>query len=80
MHEPESNQTEPEAARRQDERAAWLKDLAAADEAAPRGAGMASQERAVARELEIEAEYLRAQAATAARRPSGAAADPEGHR
>jgi hypothetical protein len=80
MDEPTPNQTEPEAARRQAEQAAWLNDLAAADEAAPRGGAMARQERAVAMELEMEAEYLRAHAAAAAGRPSGAAVDPAQHR
>jgi hypothetical protein len=65
MHEHEPSQSQLEAAERQSEEAALLRDLANADDTAPGGAAMASQGRAVASELEMEAEYLRG------RRPAG---------
>jgi hypothetical protein len=51
-----------EAAEREDDEAAWLQSLADADEKAPQTAGIGGADRAVAIELEMEAEYLREKA------------------
>lgn len=63
MDEMELRQAQYEAAERVDERAAWLEMLAEADEQTPQRAAIASQDRAIATELKMEAEYLRAKAA-----------------
>lgn len=52
-----------EAAEREDDETAWLETLADADEQAPQTAVIAGEDRAVAIELEMEAEYLREKAA-----------------
>jgi hypothetical protein len=52
-----------EAADRENEEAEPLEELADADQKAPVTADLASRDRAIARELEMEAEYLRAKSA-----------------
>jgi len=54
---------EQEAAEREEEEARTLEMLAEADEQAPGTAGIAREDRAVSRELEMEAEFLRKKAA-----------------
>jgi hypothetical protein len=51
-----------EAAEREDDEAATLRMFASADERVPPLAAIAREDRAVATELEMEAEYLRAKA------------------
>ncbi len=63
MDENELRQAQYEAAQRVHGEAAWLDMLADADERAPQRAAIARQDRAVARELEMEAEYLQTLAA-----------------
>ncbi len=63
MDEKELRQAQCEAAEREDDEAACLEMLADADEQAPQTAAIAGKNRAIAKELEIEAEYLRAKAA-----------------
>lgn len=52
-----------EAADRENEEAKWLEELADADQKAPGTADLAARDRAIARQLEMEALYLRAKAA-----------------
>lgn len=63
MDEEVLKQAAKDAAEREGDEAAWLEMLADADENAPPMAAIASQDRAVALELEMEAEYLRKKAA-----------------
>jgi hypothetical protein len=55
-------ETPEDAAEREDDEAASLKMLADADEKAPQTAALARSDRAVALELELEADYLREEA------------------
>lgn len=52
-----------EAADRENEEAEWLEELADAVQKALETADLATRDRAITRELEMEAEYLRARAA-----------------
>ena len=63
MSQDEPWTAEPDAADREGGEAACLRMLADADEQLPQTAIMASANRAFARELEMEVEFLRARAA-----------------
>lgn len=62
MDHEELKQAAYDAAEREYEEAADLEMLADADEQAPQTAAIASQDRIIAMELEMEADYLRAKA------------------
>jgi len=68
MDEEEVIQAYYDAAERESEEAASLDMLADADEQAPQTAAIASQNRIIAIELKMEAEYLRAKAGLPVRR------------
>jgi hypothetical protein len=63
MDDDEVRRAERESAAREHDEAACLKMLADADEHVPPLAAIACQDRAIARELEMEAECLRRKAA-----------------
>jgi hypothetical protein len=63
MDDEEVGRAQREASEREDDEAACLKMLADADQQVPPLAAIAGQDRAVARELEMEAECLRRKAA-----------------
>jgi hypothetical protein len=62
MEDQEKQLARDEAAEREDDEATCLEMLADADEQVPALAAIACQDRAVARELEMEARYLRSKA------------------
>jgi hypothetical protein len=63
MDDQDPGQALYDTAEREHDEAAWLKMLADADEQAPQTVTIASQDRVIAMELEMEAEYLRKEAA-----------------
>lgn len=65
MDRRDAEQAFEDAAEREDDEATSLNMLADADERAPATAALATSDRAVALELELEAEYLRERAAEA---------------
>jgi hypothetical protein len=64
MEEVQVRQDQRETAEREHDEATCLKMLADADEQVPSLTGVARRDRAVARELEMEADYLRTKTET----------------